>query len=430
MGARFEEGVSLTPVKWFRQKPALRGLLLSCAVSFATGTMAQAACANDALRDFDFLLDTVEKQYAYFDEEGMAARWQCVRTQFRPEAERATRETLLPILERALDALTDFHAHMNTNTAASWRLVPSGTDIRARWEGERAIVEQVRPRSPAMRMGVRADDEIVRINDIPAAQFVANSAPICVPSALPAAQYWALQRALAGKHDTPRQLTVKRRDDTLRTLWLSAPQVEKLRNSVQKLSDGTVVIPITDLGNPASAKRFAAQLARHRDASAFIIDLRETANGGNTDVAEPILGRFIERSAAYQRVIPRDGTPTDRIVLPSGAFTVSQPLAVVVGAWTASMGEGVAIGLNALRGAPIVGAPMAGLRGAVERFTLPASGWQFSLPTQRLNHVNGASREAYVPISANKNEYGTDLIYAAAQRALAAQRAAGGFIAK
>jgi carboxyl-terminal processing protease len=409
-----------------RQKPALRGLLLSC----VAGLMAQAAHANDALRDFDFLLDTVEKHYVYFDDAGVAERWQCVRTRLRPEAELATRENLLPILERALDALTDFHAHMNANTAALWRLVPSGTDIRARWEGERAIVEQVRPRSPAMRMGVRAEDEIVRINEIPAAQFVANSTPNCVPKTDAGAQYWALQRALAGKHDTPRQLTIRRRDDTLRTLWLSAPQVDKPRNSVQTLSDGTVVIPITDLGNPASAKRFAAQLARHRDASAFIIDLRETANGGNTDVAEPILGRFIERSAAYQRVIARNGAGTDRVVTPSGAFTVSQPVAVVVGPWTASMGEGVAIGLNALRGAPIVGAPMAGLRGAVERFTLPASGWQFSLPTQRLSHVNGTPREAYVPISASKNEYGTDLIYTAAQRALAAQRAAGRFIAK
>jgi C-terminal processing protease CtpA/Prc len=411
---------------FIRLKPALRGLLLFC----AAGISAQTVRANDRLRDFDFLFETVEKQYAYFEEPGLRERWQCVRDQIRPEAATASREALLPIFERALDTLIDFHAHMNVNAASSWRLVPSGTDLRARLEGERVVVEQVRPRSPAMRMGVRTDDEIIAINDIPAAQFVAKTIPLCVPKSLPAAQFWALQRILAGKHDTPRQLALKRRDGTLRTVWLSAPQVDNPRNSVKTLSDGTVVIPISDLSHPASVKRLDAQLVRHRNASAFIIDLRETANGGNTGVAEPILGHFIKHSGAYQRVIARNASVVDRVVTPSGPFTVTQPVAVVVGPWTASMGEGMAIGLNALRAAPVVGAPMAGLRGAVECFTLPASGWQFSLPTQRLEHVNGTPREAFVPIAASKNEYGTDLIFAAAQRALAAQRAAGGFSAK
>ncbi len=373
----------------------------------------------------------MQQRYAYFDASGISERWACVRENLRPRLQNAAKDARLPLFEEAIESLSDFHAHFNTHHARSWRLVPSGADLRATLSASGdAVVAHVRPRTPAMRMGLRPGEEIVSVNGVEIAKAIRDHLPICVDASLPAAQNWALQRLIAGKRDTPRAIEIKKRDGRVRTLYLAAPEVEKVRTATKRLADDVVVIPITALNDPASVRRFNAQIARNADARAFILDLRETADGGNTDIAEPILGRFISRSAAYQRVLPRGESAYDRIVQPAGLSAITQPVAVVVGPWTASMGEGLAIGLNALRDAPVVGAPMAGLRGAVETFTLPESGWRFSLPTQKLSHVNGTPREDFTPRATSKNDYGTDLVFNEALRALALPAKTGAESAK
>jgi carboxyl-terminal processing protease len=394
-------------------KPALCGLFFWCIGCVAPTVHAD----NDTLADFDFLWDTVAREYAYPE----PARWQCVRERLRPQAQRATRETLLPILENAIESLTDFHAHLNANNERSWRLIPSGTDVRAQLENGRAIVEAVRARSSAQHAGVRVGDEVISVANVPTAQVLATHLAQfpCVDANAATSQHWALQRVLAGTHTAGRALTLKRADGTQRTVWLPAARVDNAKPPLKRLSDGTVVITLTELGDRETVKRFHAQLRRAMNSTALILDLRETANGGNTSVAEPILARFVRGEQPYQRVLPRNASAYARTVQGEANLPVfDKPIAVVVGPWTASMGEGMAIGLNATRQAPVVGAPMAGLRGAVESFTLPHSGWRFSIPTAQLAHLNGTAREAFMPIPADRNVYGTALIYEAARRAM------------
>ena len=47
-------------------------------------------------------------------------------------------------------------------------------------------------------------------------------------------------------------------------------------------------------------------------------------------------------------------------------------------------------------GMGVMGAPMAGLLGAIYDYELPETGWTVKLPTEALFHVNGTPREAYV----------------------------------
>jgi peptidase S41-like protein len=70
---------------------------------------------------------------------------------------------------------------------------------------------------------------------------------------------------------------------------------------------------------------------------------------------------------------------------------------VLVGRWTASMGEGMAIGLDGMRRATLVGTRMAGLRGAVVTHTLPRHHFGFTFPFERLRHLDGTPREQFVP---------------------------------
>jgi carboxyl-terminal processing protease len=61
------------------------------------------------------------------------------------------------------------------------------------------------------------------------------------------------------------------------------------------------------------------------------------------------------------------------------------------------MGEGIAIGFDAMNRAVIVGTKMAGLLGAIETAELPNSQIGVNISTERLYHVNGTPREDFLP---------------------------------
>src|SRR6266536_2669681 len=74
------------------------------------------------------------------------------------------------------------------------------------------------------------------------------------------------------------------------------------------------------------------------------------------------------------------------------------PFAIVlVNRWTASMGEGIAIGLDGMKRATIVGTRMAGLNGGIFNLQLPQTKIGVTYAGERLNHINGTPRENFVP---------------------------------
>lgn len=75
----------------------------------------------------------------------------------------------------------------------------------------------------------------------------------------------------------------------------------------------------------------------------------------------------------------------------------------MVGHWTGSMGEGMAIGFDGLKRAKIVGTSMAKLLGAVQGFTMTETNIGFQIPTERLYHINGIPREKFIPTIPTKN---------------------------
>lgn len=61
------------------------------------------------------------------------------------------------------------------------------------------------------------------------------------------------------------------------------------------------------------------------------------------------------------------------------------------------MGEGLAIGFDATGAGNVVGTAMAGLLGATYTIKLPNTGIGINIPAERLYHVNGTPREAFLP---------------------------------
>ena len=165
----------------------------------------------------------------------------------------------------------------------------------------------------------------------------------------------------------------------------------------ETLKGGIGYIRIDNLGSDATVAEFDAALERLKSTRGLIMDLRATPSGGNTSVAEPIMGRLISRRMPYQKGAPVRGDGWTREVSPRGPWTYKAPVVALVGRWTASMGEGIAIGLDGMKRATVVGTRMAGLNGAVFDLQLPHTGIRLNYAAEKLFHVNGTPREDFVP---------------------------------
>ncbi len=376
----------------------------------AAGAGAQAPLTREQYEaDFDYLWQNINDNYAYFDRKG--TDWNRVREIYRPRVRGInTRAEFVTLLEEVLEELYDFHTHLNTNTQSSPRLVPSGADIWAEWVNERAIIKEVRTGSAAEKAGLRKGMEITAINGVSAAEAVRGRLGKSLRSTDVAARNWALQALLAGRRNQRRSLEVIATGRERKLISIDdqpAAQATGPRPLLEyRLLEGDIgYIRINNsLGDTGLIKEFDVALAALRKTRGLILDMRDTPSGGNTTVGRGIMGRFVDRDMPYQKhSIPseekRYGTRRSWIemVSPRGDFIYRAPVVVLVNYWTGSMGEGVTIGMDAMRRATVVGTQMARLIGATSGIRLPNTGVGVTFPTEKLFHVNGTPREDFVP---------------------------------
>lgn len=374
----------------------------------ATGGQGQptAPSADEFARDFKALWEAVDRTYAYFDQKSI--RWDDVPRLYEKDlaAVRSTRE-FVGVLERVLEELYDHHAHLTANTTQSPQLVPSGADLWAEWIDDRAVVEQVRPGSAAAQAGIAAGAVIEAIDGVGIQDAVERRIGRAVDRSAPDVRNWALRALLAG---------IRNQDRRIRFVQAGAGRLADLppvrppargsqRVSARRLTDSMGYVRFNDsLGELDTVTAFDAALQELRDTAALIVDLRDTPGGGNSTVARGILGRFVEREQPYQKhELPVDFREHGirrswlELVSPRGPFTYTGPVVVLVDRWTGSMGEGMAIALDAIRSAPVVGTRMAGLLGATYTMTLPHTKIGANIPAEKLFHVNGTPRESFRP---------------------------------
>ena len=363
------------------------------------------AAAQDYAADFNTLCAEAGDTYAYFDTKPL--QWNHVCELYRPQlGEVRNREEFVTLLERVIDELHDPHSQLNTNTPKSYRLVPSGTDLWAEWRDGRAVITQVRENSDAARAGIRAGMTVVTLDRQPIADRVEARLGRSYPHTAAAARDWALRSVLAGVHDTARVLRLQSGG---KTREFSLPAHDQSFRGARPVSSseirpGVGYIRLEDsLGDDATIAAFDGALATLRSTRSLIIDLRNTASGGNSSVARGILGRFVREEAAYQKhILPAEEKQTGvrrswlELVTPRGE-RYERPVVVLVNRWTGSMGEGLAIGFDATGAAQVVGSEMSRLVGATYTISLPATGIHVNVPAERLQHVNGLPRERFRP---------------------------------
>ena len=371
-------------------------------------TEAQQQREEQYRKDFDYFLEAIQQDYCYWDKK--QTDWARVKTIYAPALDTVhSRSGFVTLLEDILYELYDHHAGLSTNTSESQRLVPTGTDLWAEYnrEGKPVIVE-VRRGFGAFTEGLKPGMEIKAFNDIPIDEAIKPFLGKSFRSMPQDAKNYALRVLLAGKHNRSRKITINTQPGE-KDFYPDEPgnflEGNKYKEDLEtKIYDDIGYIRINNsLGNNDLISSFDSALLKMQNTKALILDLRETPSGGNTTVARAILGSFITKDGFYQK---HELTAEQRqfgvkrswveIVSPR-SHPYIKPLVVLVDHWTGSVGEGIAIGFDALKRATVIGTKMAGLNGAIYSYTMPNTGIGFSFPVEKLFHVNGLPREDYVP---------------------------------
>jgi hypothetical protein len=358
--------------------------------------------APDYAADARSIERLINEDYAYL--ERFEGGRMPMSDKLRAEAEAVdTQPELVRYAERALMALADHHAITGASLADSWALVPSYSDL---WIEPDFTISAVRTGSPAERAGVHASDRLVAVGEVPIAQAVeAFWADLGLPVTAERAGFAARVLA-AGRRNAQRHLTVARsrqvRELELPNLYFTQLFDRPVLGASEE--GGSLVIRFNDsLGHDATIAAFDIVMERARPGQPVVLDLTDTASGGNTSVARAIMGWFVDKPTHYQvHSLPAEERQTGiarqwiEQVLPRAGKHHDGPVTVRVGRWTGSMGEGLALGFDAI-GARVEGGPMAGLLGAIYDYKLEQSGLTIKFPVERLSHVDGTPREMFVP---------------------------------
>ncbi len=390
-------------------KPAfiLLFLLSSQLLSIGQGTK---ITTKQYKEDFNYFCTSIHDEYCYFEKKQI--NWQHVKEIYSPAVDTiTTRDEFVTIIENAFNEIYDHHAILNTNTDKSHRLVPSGTDIWAEYINGKPIITELRRGFGAEAAGMVAGMEVVSINKIPVESAIAAFLPKAPKPVTNEAKSFALRMLLAGNHIQPRKCSLKYQGKEKEYFpdenGLGLEHIKYAAKIESKLIGNTGYIKINDcLYDNELIAAFDSIMKTLKNTQSLILDFRETPSGGNTSVAKAIIGWFINEEHFYQKheyYAEEKSSGIKRswveIVSPRKDKYYSKPLAILCNHWTGSIAEGIVIGFDALKrsGTKIIGTEMARLNGAVYTFEMPNTKIRFTFPNERLYHINGLSREQYLP---------------------------------
>ncbi len=357
-------------------------------------------------KDFLEFWQDIKDNYAYLDQQQID--WNKVKTIYEPQSAKITdRNEFIRLLENVLSELYNGHSSLNTNLPSSNRLIPSGADLYVERVNDKYIIKDLRKGFGADLAGLKIGMQVKLFNGKPIDEQLIKFLPRYTDKPTPRMNQYAIDMLFAGTHDTKREITVleDKKEKTYSPVTYSN-RTELLYKAV--LNQHTAYIKINNsLGNNNLIAEFDQTLDSFFQYKNLIIDLTETPGGGNSTVARAIMGRFVSESLPYQvHEFDEKAYQTKRhwveYVTPRKEIYTGNVF-ILVGHWTGSMGEGMAIGFDGMKRATVIGTPMAALLGAISNFQLTETKIGYQFPTERLYHINGTPRENYVPAVLTQN---------------------------
>ncbi|MGB1206356.1 MAG: S41 family peptidase [Chitinophagales bacterium] len=352
--------------------------------------------------DLNEIITDISQNYVYLQEKNVDLK--CIRAYYEQEIKHIkTEEETVLFFEYLLDEFYDNHVILGTNRNSSFRLF---APIYVTIEDNKPIVTNIwQTQIEKLKQNI-IGAEIIEFNGIDFEQAVTNFPTHCNDKNLHETKEWIANKILSGRYNEPRILTLRLSNG--KKIKLDLDKL-KLKNSDSLLSSKTVneigIIRINNsLGNDNLVSEFDKALNDLSNTKGLIIDLRNTIFGGDTYEARGIMSRFINEPQPYQRHSYMAKSENNPDVERSWIEYVSprseqytKPVVVLVGRWTGSMGEGLAIGFEGMGRAEIVGSEMRRLAGEVYDFGFIHQKYGFKLSTAKLYHINGTIREAYIP---------------------------------
>ena len=359
-------------------------------------------------KDFNEFWNDVNNNYAYFDQQQI--NWDKVKEIYQPKIKQISNDNdFIQLMETALNEFHNGHISLNTNLNSSNRIIPSGQDMFVQKQNKKFYITDLRKGFGAELSGLKIGDEIILFNNKSIPEQVEKFLPKFTTTHSQEMYQYALNMLFAGTHDTKRIITINRNGKQL-NLFPDGLQTTETTNLIEKkeLNKTTAYIKINNsLGDFKTIADFDNAVDEFMGYKNLVIDLTETASGGNSTVARCIMGRFISQTKPYQQhEFDEKEFQTQRkwveFVIPRKTQFKGNVF-IIVGHWTGSMGEGIAIGFDGLKRAKIIGTEMAKLLGAINGFVMTETQIGFQIPTERLYHINGIPREKYKPTILTQN---------------------------
>lgn len=352
--------------------------------------------------DFNILIQNLSNHYVYFDDKNIDIN--CLKEKYSKKIEtiKDNNETVL-FFEYLLDEFYDSHLILNTSINASFRL---HSPIYVVLNGDKIVVKNIwKTQLKNFRLPI-IGAEVLKINNRNFQNAIDDFSTVCNNKKDAVIREWIANKIISGRYNQPRVLTLKLSDNSIIMLdidQMKTKEETKLLSSRIKNNIGIVRIH-NSLGDNSLIDVFDNELNNLLDTDGLIIDLRNTVGGGNTYVARGIMGRFIDKKLPYQEHVTKEQYGNNPSVVRSWVEYVTprgklyeKPIIVLVGRWTGSMGEGLAIGLDAMQRAKIVGTEMERLAGSMKGVPFKYQNYQYRIATEKLYHLNGVVREKFAP---------------------------------
>ncbi|MFK8058508.1 MAG: S41 family peptidase [Polaribacter sp.] len=353
-------------------------------------------------QDFGQIIQDLSDNYIYLKDK--KTDFNCVMEKYSKVFSKVrTKQEKVLFFEYLLDEFYDSQLILNTATKSSFRL---HSPIYVAFRDGKFFIQNIWSSQMKSFGNNIIGAEVINFNSKDFNNVIDNFPTQCSNKSVSEVREWIANKVLAGRYNEPRILTLKLVDGRKISLDVDDIKVKK-ENSLLSVSkkNGIAIIKINNsLGNKNLIRHFDNKLNSVLDSKGLILDLRNTADIGSSYNARAILSRFIKSELPYQKHITKEKYGNNPEIIKSRLEYVSprgiqykQPVVVLVGRWTGSVGETIAIGLDGMNRAKIVGTEMEKLAGSVKDYSFKNRNYGYTISTDKLYHINGYKREDFIP---------------------------------
>jgi carboxyl-terminal processing protease len=310
----------------------------------------------------------------YYDASYNGVDWNEVHRRYAPLVEATKKDQeFYALMNQMTSELHD--AHTRFNSPEQWKNFRRQQGVTVGFSVDdvdgKTVVTSVIPGTDAVRAGIEPGMVVLRVDDAPVTERIAEIEKKRQPSSSERATRWFIyNRVFAGPADTPAKVGLQRGDGSVfevsvrRQIYSAPPEV-----TTHVLPSGNAYIRFDGFQHPIT-KEFRQALQKFRDAPGLIVDLRRNG-GGDLAVLLPIAGYFFGKKTLFAKDSTRTGKPLSSYVglfkLPlqlyvgrAGEQIYSGPVVILVDAHSASSSEVFAAGMQDTLRAKVIGSQSCG----------------------------------------------------------------------